>query len=293
MTEHVKQLIMEDCDLSSAACHVLLLLATYANDQTGVTWPKHSKIERLTHLSRSTVKRAIAQLLQFGFITEKQERYEDNRQTSNAYRLVIPNAQIAKAPVVEEPEPEQAGGSHRTPWGPQGTPSGSHRPPSGSRWTTENSQGIDIEEKPLPTTEIANDTTPSSPGMTNLGDDSEVARAMQFAERRRATRDAGSLLSQQHPIVWAAFADLQSIYTWKPTAFATIAEQILTLTRHHTDTRTERAIRTVIEAGATITHPIPYIRKLLTTNDTQPGTTTQPRRSLRDGLTPLDSFTLD
>lgn len=116
---------------------------------------------------------------------------------------------------------------------------------------------------------------------------------MQFAERRRATRDAGSLLSQQHPTVWAAFADLQSIYTWKPTAFATIAEQILTLARHHTDTRTERAIRIVIEAGATITHPIPYIRKLLTTNDTQPGTTTQPRRSLRDGLTPLDSITLD
>jgi hypothetical protein len=128
--------------------------------------------------------------------------------------------------------------------------------------------------------------------MTSLGDDPEVRHALQAAERRRATRNAGSLLSQQHPRVWAALTDLQSIYDWKPTAFASIAEQLLNLARTNTDHRTELAIRTVIEAGATITHPIPYIRKLLTTNDTQPGTTT-PRRSLRDGLTPLDSITLD
>lgn len=299
MTEHVKQLIEEDCDLSPNSCHVLLLLASYANDETGITWPKHSTIERQTHLSRSSVKRAIDELVKFGFIVEKQKRYEDNRQISNSYRLATPGKKAAKVTHVEQTAEDQVGGSHRTPpgshrtpWGSQGTPPGPDRTPWGPDRPTENSHGIDIEPKTPPTPPASNLTATEVPGMTSLGEDSEVQHALQAAERRRATRNAGSLLSQQHPRVWAALTDLQSIYDWKPTAFASIAEQLLNLARTNTDHRTELAIRTVIEAGATITHPIPYIRKLLTTNDTQSGTTT-PRRSLRDGLTPLDSFTLD
>lgn len=293
MTEHVKQLIEEDCDLSPNSCHVLLLLASYANDETGITWPKHITIERQTHLSRSSVKRAINELIKFGFIVEKQKRYEDNRQISNVYHLATPSKPTKKAAPVEEPKEDQVGGSHRTPWGSHRTPPGSHGTPWGPDRPTENSHGIDIEPKTPPTPPASNLTATETPGMTSLGDDPEVRHALQAAERRRATRNAGSLLSQQHPRVWAALTDLQSIYDWKPTAFASIAEQLLNLARTNTDHRTELAIRTVIEAGATITHPIPYIRKLLTTNDTQSGTTTQPRRSLRDGLTPLDSFTLD
>jgi hypothetical protein len=297
-TYHTKHLPDHGIELPSTTRFILMMIADFANEE-GEAFPNFASLEYYTGYGRRSIIRAINDLVERGLLEKSKRNRNDGWQTSNMYRLTyIPAESLQET--VKKRKAKGRGATQSpssvtsdTPGCPTVTPGVPHSHQNGTDWhprTGIEQPNNDHQSEPA---EIANDTTPSSPGMTNLGDDSEVARAMQFAERRRATRDAGSLLSQQHPIVWAAFADLQSIYTWKPTAFATIAEQILTLTRHHTDTRTERAIRTVIEAGATITHPIPYIRKLLTTNDTQPGTTTQPRRSLRDGLTPLDSITLD
>lgn len=125
----------------------------------------------------------------------------------------------------------------------------------------------------------------------NTQPDPEVQRAITLAERRRATNHAGSLLAQQHPLVWAALSDLQAIYTWKPAQFAAIAEQLLNLARTTTDSRVELACRAVIEAGATISHPIAYVRKLLTTD--APTARHNAPTSLLAGLPDPSAWTLD
>jgi DNA-binding MarR family transcriptional regulator len=285
----VRRLPLQGTHLPTNMRFILFLLADFANEEDEA-WPNYATLELQSGMHRSTVIRAVNDLVERGLIQKSHRARNDGSQSSNTYHLTfIPKEDAEEA--LRTKRPSRAAMSHpgRTPrltLLPSATPPTAQRDPMNDQVTI-----TELKTPPTPPTP-ANDLTTSSPGMTTLGDDPEVRRALQAAERRRATRNAGSLLGQQHPLVWAALTDLQSIYTWKPTAFASIAEQILNLTRHHTDHRTELAIRTVIEAGATINHPIPYIRKLLTTNDTQPGTTT-PRRSLRDGLTPLDSITLD
>lgn len=299
VTKHVKQLFDQDLELSSTSRFVLLLLADYADNDTAEAYPSYRTLQRQTNMARSTVVRAVADLVDRGYLTKIEHERPKGSQAVNTYRITMPIGHPSQGGSAALPGSVVLPGSTAIPGStalPENAQSGSATLPASSaalplERSVERSKKPEQSPAPVPPT-TEQHTHTSSPGMTSLGDDPEVRHALQAAERRRATRNAGSLLSQQHPRVWAALTDLQSIYDWKPTAFASIAEQLLTLAREHTDTRVETACRIVIETGATITHPISYIRKLLTTNGTQPGTTT-PRRSLRDGLTPLDSFTLD
>ena len=76
-----------DQELSPRAKMVCLYLHDRAN-QDGESWYAIGSIARDLHLSRSTVKRAIQDLLRLGWI-EKQPRYRENGGcTSNLYRIL-------------------------------------------------------------------------------------------------------------------------------------------------------------------------------------------------------------
>ena len=76
-----------DQELSSRAKMVCLYLHDRAN-KDGESWYAIGSIARDLHLSRSTVKRAIQDLLRLGWI-EKWPRYRENGGcTSNLYRIL-------------------------------------------------------------------------------------------------------------------------------------------------------------------------------------------------------------
>ena len=76
-----------DQELSPRAKMVCLYLHDRAN-KDGESWYAIGSIARDLHLSRSTVKRAIQDLLRLGWI-EKRPRYRENGgRTSNLYRIL-------------------------------------------------------------------------------------------------------------------------------------------------------------------------------------------------------------
>ena len=76
-----------DQALSPRAKMVCLYLHDRAN-KDGESWYAIGSIARDLHLSRSTVKRAIQDLLRLGWI-EKRPRYRENGgRTSNLYRIL-------------------------------------------------------------------------------------------------------------------------------------------------------------------------------------------------------------
>lgn len=78
--------IYSDADLPARARMVYMYLQDRAN-KDGSCWPAVKTIARDLKLSRSTVKRALRDLEQTGYL-EKQERYRKNGScTSNLYTL--------------------------------------------------------------------------------------------------------------------------------------------------------------------------------------------------------------
>ena len=78
--------IYSDADLPARARMVYMYLRDRAN-KDGSCWPAVKTIARDLKLSRSTVKRALRDLEQTGYL-EKQERYRKNGScTSNLYTL--------------------------------------------------------------------------------------------------------------------------------------------------------------------------------------------------------------
>lgn len=78
--------IYSDADLPARARLVYMYLQDRAN-KDGSCWPAVKTIARDLKLSRSTVKRALRDLEQTGYL-EKQERYRKNGScTSNLYTL--------------------------------------------------------------------------------------------------------------------------------------------------------------------------------------------------------------
>ena len=78
--------IYSDADLPARARLVYMYLQDRAN-KDGACWPAVKTIARDLKLSRSTVKRALRDLEQTGYL-EKQERYRKNGScTSNLYTL--------------------------------------------------------------------------------------------------------------------------------------------------------------------------------------------------------------
>lgn len=286
----VRRLPLQGTHLPTNMRFILFLLADFANEDDDA-WPNYSTLELQTGMHRSTIIRAINELVERGLIAKMHRSRNDGSQSSNTYHLTfVPKEDAEEALRVKRPTRATMTQGSRTqrPGGmPSATPGYAQRDPMNYQ--------ITLTQTPTTTTPLA----PKLDATPTLEEDelpiihmAETEDAQRAAQRRHNTRHSANLLAQQHPRVWHAFTDLAAIYPWKTAQFAVIAERILTLAREHTDTRVETAIRTVLETGATITHPIAYINKLLTLNDT-PTNSSTPRRSLRDGLTPLDSITLD
>ena len=68
--------------------YVLIALADWYNELESCAWPSHAKLCEKTGLSRSTVKRAIGWLQEHKLVVPEQ-RFHNNRQVSNRYRLPI------------------------------------------------------------------------------------------------------------------------------------------------------------------------------------------------------------
>ena len=78
--------IYEDRELSPRAKSVFIYLKDHANKQ-GICWPGINTIAEGLSLSRSTVKRALDDLVKAGLV-EKSNRWRENGSlTSNLYRI--------------------------------------------------------------------------------------------------------------------------------------------------------------------------------------------------------------
>jgi hypothetical protein len=110
--------------------------------------------------------------------------------------------------------------------------------------------------------------------------DDEVEQSVTLANKRRANKHTTSILAQQHPIAKNALDDLQSVYSWKPAQYAVVADTFLELVRDHGEARVSAAATHVLASGATITHPIPYLKKLLADSPAPGAAPAKPRHDL-------------
>lgn len=76
---------------------VLLMLADFANSETGQCNPSHAKLAERCCMSVASIKRHIDDLAESGFL-EKQAVFRDNIQKSNQYRLNIPGSSNLATP---------------------------------------------------------------------------------------------------------------------------------------------------------------------------------------------------
>ena len=283
---HTKHLPDHGVELPPTTRFVLFLIADYANEEN-VAWPKYNTLVRYSGLHRVTIIRAVNELVERGLLERHERTRPDGSDTSNGYRLTYipegsgtlpPRAKVTPggSPTLQSCSPTLPPPLHTTTPRTISRTVTNQKPPQPPKPQSEEEEGEG---------ENLHIQTP------NTQPDPEVAYALTIAERRRATNHSASLLAQQHPLVWTALTDLQSIYSWKPPQFAAIASQLLTLTRENTDSRVELACRAVIETGATITHPIAYVRKLLTTNT--PDARHNAPSSLSAGLPDPSTWTLD
>lgn len=85
---------------------VLLALADHAND-SGECWPGINKLCEKAGVSRSTLKRALEELEENGFIQRQERKRQNGSQTSNLYFLTLEGVQNEPggSPQVNPPEP--------------------------------------------------------------------------------------------------------------------------------------------------------------------------------------------
>ncbi|NDO83313.1 helix-turn-helix domain-containing protein [Citrobacter sp. NCU1] len=96
---------------------VMARLADWCNDD-GVCWPSVETIARQTGAGISTVRKAIAQLEEDGWLTRKQRR-KGNRNASNVYQLNVGKLYAAARPHqaqsdAPESDPSECGGSNNS-----------------------------------------------------------------------------------------------------------------------------------------------------------------------------------
>ena len=78
---------------------VLLVLANYANENFE-TYPSKRHIAKMCNCDERTILRSL-QELQEKRIIKRKERFEDGRQTSNLYTLLIDNAKLSPTPTTK------------------------------------------------------------------------------------------------------------------------------------------------------------------------------------------------
>jgi len=132
---------------------------------------------------------------------------------------------------------------------------------------------VEVETKP-------SKTPPTPPPEPDATEDEEAERGITLANKRRANRHSTAILAQQHTAVKHALDDLQSVYSWKPTKYAIIADRVLTLARDHGTERTAGAINKCLSSGADIRDPLAYVTKLLSDTPPTPLAPAKPKHDL-------------
>lgn len=95
-------------DISSHAVRVYAVLRRYA-DKQGSAHPSRKTIAEHAHVSIDTVKRAVSELEEHGFLM-REERFSEGRRTSNSYHLVLHPRRGTDAPGVRStPAPGEGG----------------------------------------------------------------------------------------------------------------------------------------------------------------------------------------
>jgi DNA-binding transcriptional regulator YhcF (GntR family) len=89
-----------ELDLSDKAFRLYAILSKYADNADGTSYPGRGTLARLMHCHRSSVDRAVEELVEAGCIT-KQVRVKDGRYTSSLYtvRRIPPSRTHAATPV--------------------------------------------------------------------------------------------------------------------------------------------------------------------------------------------------
>jgi pyocin large subunit-like protein len=116
---------------------VMARLADWCND-SGVCWPSVETIARQTGAGISTVRKAIAQLEDDGWLTRKQRR-KGNRNASNVYQLNVGKLYAAAAPHQAKSDAPQSDASESG-WSKNNEKEGFHHPEfDGSEYDASNS----------------------------------------------------------------------------------------------------------------------------------------------------------
>ncbi len=107
MTQYEMKKLAYQSNLRNRALQVLLYLIDRANKEH-TCFPAIGTIARELHISVSTVKRAMQELVESGYVTkESRFREENGGQTSNLYTLYFSKKSEAEEKNVEQEETEQ------------------------------------------------------------------------------------------------------------------------------------------------------------------------------------------
>ncbi len=82
---------------------VLLCLANYA-DREGVCWPSYESLAEQCEISKNTIIRCIAALVDGGLLTREVRHTKNGKQTSNSYTLAMPMRQGYQVGTLPYPE---------------------------------------------------------------------------------------------------------------------------------------------------------------------------------------------
>ncbi len=96
---NIKELNIEEYNITSKAVLVLNALLTYANHKTMQCWPSLKTLANDCKCSLSTVQRALHELLAAGLIRKKARHRENGSQTSNIYEIIVALKERAAAAV--------------------------------------------------------------------------------------------------------------------------------------------------------------------------------------------------
>lgn len=89
MTENEYRDRILESDLTAHARLVCLVLLQYRNRKTGLCYPSQLTLSRATALCENTVRRAVSELQEKGYLDIEKKRLSGNKYTSNLYHFGI------------------------------------------------------------------------------------------------------------------------------------------------------------------------------------------------------------
>lgn len=121
MSERIARQVLLDFQARPAVHHIALILAVWADDEGRIQQISRPALSRLSGASQTTVKRALREMTEAGWLHTEKHHRPQGRGTTNAYRIGKPghqghNVRVLKKGACETPpKPQQERGPHRPP----------------------------------------------------------------------------------------------------------------------------------------------------------------------------------